>query len=132
MNALFADTSYYVALLAEADTRHKAAVRWSRAATRIVLTDCVVLELGNSLARSRWRTLFPELIQDLRGDPLVEVVPLSRGLLDAGLSLYAERPDKEWSLADCIAFAVMKEKDITDALTTDHHFEQAGFKALLR
>jgi hypothetical protein len=53
-------------------------------------------------------------------------------LLDAGLGLYGRRLDKEWSLADCIAFVVMKDEGITDALTTDRHFEQAGFKVLLK
>jgi uncharacterized protein len=41
------------------------------------------------------------------------------------------RRDKEWSLTDCISFVVMKERGLTEALTADHHFEQAGFKALL-
>jgi predicted nucleic acid-binding protein len=52
-------------------------------------------------------------------------------LFDAGLELYSRRPDKEWSLTDCISFVVMEEHGLTEALTTDHHFEQAGFTALL-
>jgi hypothetical protein len=50
---------------------------------------------------------------------------------DAGMELYADRPDKDWSLTDCISFVVMQERGITDALTGDRHFEQAGFRALL-
>ena len=53
-------------------------------------------------------------------------------MFDKGVGLYAARPDKDWSLTDCISFVVMQEHGITDALTGDHHFEQAGFKALLR
>jgi len=49
-----------------------------------------------------------------------------------GVRLYAQRPDKEWSLTDCISFVVMRRHDITEALTGDHHFEQAGFIALLK
>ena len=52
--------------------------------------------------------------------------------MDAGLALYANRTDKDWSLTDCISFVVMNERGITDALTGDHHFEQAGFAALLK
>jgi predicted nucleic acid-binding protein len=51
---------------------------------------------------------------------------------DLGLSLFSRRTDKEWSLTDCISFAVMQQRNITDALTTDHHFKQAGYTALLR
>ena len=49
-----------------------------------------------------------------------------------GVALYAERPDKDWSLTDCISFVVMRTMDITEALTGDRHFEQAGFTALLK
>jgi len=49
-----------------------------------------------------------------------------------GLELYARRPDKSWSLTDCISFVVMTDRGLTEALTGDHHFEQAGFRALLR
>jgi predicted nucleic acid-binding protein len=62
----------------------------------------------------------------------VEIEPASRALFDAGWKLYCERPDKDWSLTDCISFVVMHDRGIVDALTGDHHFEQAGFCALLR
>jgi predicted nucleic acid-binding protein len=52
-------------------------------------------------------------------------------LFAAGVELYGTRPDKEWSLTDCISFVVMKREGLTDALTGDRHFEQAGFKVLL-
>ena len=50
----------------------------------------------------------------------------------ADTSFYVARRDKNWSLTDCISFVVMKDRGPTQALTADHHFEQAGFKALLR
>jgi predicted nucleic acid-binding protein len=53
-------------------------------------------------------------------------------LFETGVSLYASRTDKEWSLTDCISFTVMSQYGIRDALTGDRHFEQAGFRALLR
>jgi hypothetical protein len=52
--------------------------------------------------------------------------------MDRGLALYAARPDKEWSLTDCVSFLVMQDHGVTEALTADHHFEQAGFVALLK
>lgn len=50
----------------------------------------------------------------------------------AGFDLFAARPDKAWSLTDCISFGVMRERGLSDALTADHHFEQAGFRAVFK
>lgn len=68
----------------------------------------------------------------LRGNVNTPVLPTSAELFDAGLALYPARPDKEWSLTDCTSFVVMQREGITEALTDDHHFEQAGFVALLK
>ena len=59
-------------------------------------------------------------------------MPASHSLFQEGVQLYNARPDKDWSLTDCISFVVMQEHGLTDALTGDHHFEQAGFTALLK
>lgn len=73
-----------------------------------------------------------EFLGALLSDPAVEIIPPSSGLFERGLRLFRERPDKGWSLTDCISFVVMEERGIRDALTGDHHFEQAGFAALLK
>ena len=62
----------------------------------------------------------------------MKIIPATADLFDRGVQLYAERADKEWSLTDCISFVVMADEGLADALTGDHHFEQAGFKALLK
>ena len=72
------------------------------------------------------------LLRELQSDRLVQIVPASKILFRDGIDLFAARSDKEWSLVDCISFEVMAELALTDALTADHHFEQAGFRALLR
>jgi predicted nucleic acid-binding protein len=59
------------------------------------------------------------------------VAPTLEQFNDA-LGFYERRADKAWSLTDCISFQVMTQRGIVDALTADHHFEQAGFHALLR
>jgi hypothetical protein len=92
----------------------------------------VLVEVGNFLSRSGDRPLFVRLIKALRGDPSLANLPSERILFERGLNLYASRMDKDWSLTDCISFVVMKERTITEALTGDHHFEQAGFKILLK
>jgi predicted nucleic acid-binding protein len=68
----------------------------------------------------------------LRSESTVKIIPSNAELFAAGVKLYAERPDKEWSLTDCISFVIMQQEGLSDALTGDRHFEQAGFRALLR
>jgi uncharacterized protein len=68
----------------------------------------------------------------LREQPDVEIVPSTSDLFQRGTEFFSARPDKEWSLTDCISFVAMNERNITDALTSDHHFEQAGFRILLK
>ena len=97
-----------------------------------MVTEFVLLELGNSLSRTPRRTDFPDLVRHLRRNPRTLVTEASREWFDAGLELYAHCPDKGWSFTDCISFVVMKEQGLVEALTTDRHFTQAGFKALLR
>lgn len=133
MKTLFADTSFYVALWNSSDQMHRAATEYSRASSaRLLLTEHVLVELGDFLSRSRSRDRFTGLARLILLDPHADVIPASRRLLEAGLDLYGNRPDKDWSLTDCISFVVMREHGLTEALTTDHHFEQAGFKALLK
>jgi predicted nucleic acid-binding protein len=133
MRQVFADTSYYGALLNPMDEFHGRALTWSQEhADPVVLTDFIVLELGNALCRAGSRGRLVEFIRFLRTDPGTTVVPLSRELLDAGWELYSARLDKDWSLTDCISFEVMHKHGLTEALTADRHFEQAGFKVLLR
>jgi len=83
------------------------------------------------LAKLRYRSAAVKLLKALEEDPNVEIVPLSEELYKRGWLLYRERMDKEWSLTDCISYIVMQERSLTDALTTDKHFRQAGFIVLL-
>ena len=131
---VFADTSYYLELVNPASTRHEAAVRWSRRARlRVVTTELVLLELGNALSRGTVnRAVFVNLLDLLRRDREVRIIPASSELFDRATALYRDRPDKDWSLVDCASFATMTNLAVQQALTTDHHFAQAGFDALLK
>jgi predicted nucleic acid-binding protein len=133
MKPIFADTSYYIALLSERDAAHEAAVRrGEQLLGRMVVTEYVLIELGNALSRSRYRDRYVPFVRELACDPDTELVPASPPLFLRGLDLFEARPDKAWSMVDCISFVVMKQRRLTDALTTDEHFHQAGFRALLR
>ena len=104
----------------------------SRVFGAFVTTAWVLAELANSLARGSNRALFLELYRDLSDDHRVTIVPADHDLFAQGVDLYAQRPDKEWSLTDCISFIVMRQYGLSDALTADRHYEQAGFKVLLK
>lgn len=129
----FADTFFFIALL-NADDRehHQRALEANRINRPIVTTAWVLLELADHLCDARNRHLFPAVLDALRADARVRVVPADQLLLNRAVELYRRRPDKEWSLTDCSSFVVMEDEAITDALTGDHHFEQAGFVALLK
>ena len=133
MKAIFADSFYFLALLRREDTAHARALAASQHRTeRLVTTAWVLTELADALAVPAMREGFPRLLAALRADPACRIVPPTQELFDAGVALYSQRPDKAWSLTDCISFVVMREQGISEALTGDHHFEQAGFIALLK
>ncbi len=133
MTPHFADAFYFVALLNPRDAAHPTALRATLEGRNSLLTTAWVLtEVADAMASPANRPLFLRLIEGFRQLQTVEIVPASQALFDRGLDLYADRPDKAWSLTDCISFVVMAERGVTDALTGDHHFEQAGFRALLR
>ncbi|MBI2838044.1 MAG: type II toxin-antitoxin system VapC family toxin [Acidobacteria bacterium] len=133
MKEVFADTFYFLALVNPSDQAHARADEAAKEPTwRMVTTAFVLAELGDGLAEHVNRVLFLELLDLLKADRDTVIVPPTQELFDAGVTLYRGRPDKDWSLTDCISFVTMEERGIREALTGDHHFEQAGFVALLK
>ena len=133
---VYLDSAFAIALAVETDEHHARAMTLSfeieAARTRLVTTHAVLLEVGNSLSKQRYRNSAVELIEALNADPTVTILPVTEDLYAHAFRLFSERPDKEWSLTDCMSFVVMEERKIETALTSDAHFEQAGFVALLR
>ena len=133
MNTRFADTFYFLALLNPGDGAHAAARTWAAdLGGRLVTTDWVIVEVADALAAPSLRTAFLALWAEIGNHPAIEIIPAERTLLSRGIELYARRPDKQWSLTDCISFVVISDRGLAEALTGDHHFEQAGFRALMR
>lgn len=133
MKNVFGDTFYYLAVVNPDDSAHERAMALSnRISGNVITTAWVLTEVADALAGPERRSAFLALLATLRSDPEVIIVAPDEALFEAGIHLYSRRPDKAWSLTDCISFAVMQERCISEALTGDHHFEQAGFVALLK
>ena len=132
---VFLDTSYVVALCSYKDKYHNIALRIvediKKKSIHLITSQVILLEIGNTLARLNARNAAVKLLKSIENDPLIEIIPLTESLYRKGFSLFCERLDKEWGITDCISFIIMKERSINAALTTDIHFQQAGFKALL-
>jgi predicted nucleic acid-binding protein len=136
MNEIFLDTSFAIALSAITDQNHARAVELAEQIeaqnSYLVTTQAILLEIGNALSKQRYRTAAIQLLESLESDPNVEIVPLTNELYNAAFQLFRSRQDKEWGLVDCISCIVMQNRGITDVLTADDHFNQMGFRALLR
>jgi predicted nucleic acid-binding protein len=132
---LFLDASYAIALASSTDQHHERAVelaeRIDAEDRHLVTSRAVVLEIGNALSKLRYRAAAIVLLDAIERDPNLEIVPLSEELYRRSLELYRQHQDKEWGLTDCVSFAVMRQRSMTEALTTDDHFRQADFRALL-
>lgn len=134
-SAIFVDTSFIYALINPRDQWHSVALDWRRKLKaekpRRVLTEYILMETGDGLSAIDFRLEAKAAIDIFIANPWVDIVPSSSDLFKRSLDLYASRPDKNWGLTDCSSFVVMKDLGIQDALTTDDHFRQAGFNAVM-
>ena len=103
----------------------------TRSGSKVVTTEAVLWEWLNALADATTRTLPPRATGESHADTQLEIVPFEAELNGAAVEPYQSRADKDWSLTDWLSFVVMERRRLTGALTTDHHFEQAGLKALM-
>jgi predicted nucleic acid-binding protein len=134
--AVFADTSYWIALAHAHDASHAKAVAFDTAPARslVVTTEEVLIEFltffggQGTFLRSKALLITRRTLTDQR----IRVLPQTHDTFSAGLELYAARLDKAYSLTDCISMACMRREGLTDVLTNDRHFEQEGFRALFR
>ena len=128
----FVDTLFVVGYTNERDQYHEKALELAAIYNRqpVIITDAVLLEIGNTLS-GRFRRQAIQTIEDFFESDEVEIVRLDETLFNKAFQLYKNHADKSWGLVDCISFIVMREHDITDALTCDKHFAQAGFRALM-
>jgi predicted nucleic acid-binding protein len=131
----FADTSFWIALLEAGDQHHARALAWQnkivRDRTFLITTEPVLWETLNYFAIPAARVRAVRLYHACHNRQEIGVVDFDAGHCQAAVALYETRRDKEWGIIDCFSFEVMRETKMTDALTADRHFGQAGFGVLL-
>jgi len=133
----FVDTSFLLALYNDRDQYHQRALEWNRRvelARQVVLTEAILIEVGDAFGavdRARATRVIESFLRASEAGGVVRIISVDTALLRRGLQRYSSRRDKDWGLTDCISFVVMREMGLTDALTADRHFVQAGFRAML-
>ena len=138
MNEIYVDTSGWASLADVSEPFYEKAKEIYAAAIqnrrRLVTTNYVLAELV-ALMTSPMRFQRPRIIEFINGikqSPFFDIIHIDEDLDAKSWELISNRADKNWSLVDCSSFVVMQENKIVEALTTDHHFEQAGFVRLLK
>jgi predicted nucleic acid-binding protein len=135
MAEVFVDTVAWLALLNASDAlnapAHQIMEQLRAQQARLTTTEFVLLEVADALCMPLVREQTIRFIEGLRRLPVLDIIPASENLVAAGWKLYCQRNDKAWGLTDCISFAVMQERNLTQAFTSDQHFTQAGFVKLL-
>ena len=128
----FLDTAFVVALVNQNDQHHPKALKLSKKFEhqRLVTTDVILLEIGNALSKNFKRESV-EIIETIRAAEEIQIIELNAEIFENAFQMYAKYLDKSWGLVDCVSFVVMQNEKITDALTSDIHFRQAGFNILM-
>jgi predicted nucleic acid-binding protein len=129
----FLDTGYLAAIADSRDELHDRAMKWSHALRgKVVVSEYVLVETFNLLSRPEDRAQVHAVVDLLRNSANCEIIYIDQPLFSEAVDFHLRRPNKEWSLTDCVSFILMKHHRIDRALAYDKHFEQAGFDALLR
>lgn len=135
---VFVDTAAWIALLNSRDAYHSSVRqvmdRLRQQKASLITTEFVLLEVADALSNPPVRSQtvnFVDSLLQLPQVPALQIIPINRSLWLEGWALYKQRADKEWGLTDCTSFVVMTQEQVTQAFTSDRHFEQAGFVNLL-
>jgi len=131
LSRIFVDSGFVIALINQRDQYHQRALELADKfeGYPLLITDAVLLEIGNALVR-KYKQEAIEFIEQFLAADEVEIISLDPQLFQQALGLYKNYQDKEWGLVDCVSFVVMWQAGINQVLTFDRHFVQAGFQVL--
>lgn len=136
MKIFFADTSYFIAFIDQKDRLYETvkSVSQNLSPMYLVTTELVFVELLNAFSAHGLylREFTADTIEKMYKNINIKIIPLDSQCFKTGLLMYKKYKDKSWSLTDCVSFIAMKNENISEALTADKHFEQAGFNVLLK
>jgi uncharacterized protein len=134
-NTIFIDTSGWIAILNRDDQHHKLSLelfsKLKAGKANIVTTDWILAETGNGLARTAARESFVKFANSVTQSTKSRLIWIQEEILEEALLLYAKVDDKQWGIVDCASIVVMRHEGITDVITADRHFQQAGFHCLM-
>lgn len=137
MNQVFVDTVHWIAIFSPTDNLHETAEAAQGnlgTGVRFVTTDFVLTEFLNSVASmgKEIRDRAVSFVRRIQADADCDVIPASRTHFDKAFRLFSERADQDHSLTDCVSIVVMKERGVTDVLSTDRCFRTEGLNTILR
>lgn len=136
MKPVFVDTSALIAIGNTRDSFHSQAVRvrneLKQFRRNFITTNAILLEFGNAFSQAKHRPAAVKMIEAVRASSKWKCVSIDEALVERGLQKFKQVIDKEWGIVDCISMIVSKDNKVTEIFTADHHFEQAGFKILLK
>lgn len=130
---IFIDTSFIIGLYNRDDNAHQRCMEvsiYTKKAARLITTDAVLMELGNTFSVVHKRQKGARIIREFLKMKRMEIINLTPEYFEDALKLYEERPDKEWGMVDCFSFVVMNKFSVETAFTLDKYFRQAGFNVL--
>lgn len=133
---IFVDTVAWLALANKRDKWHSKAkeIRQELINKNCIfwVSEYIIVEIANAFSKIDSRQSGVNLVESILKSSEMKLVWINQDLFDESWNLYKDRVDKEWSLTDCTSIAIMSGNRIGTAFTNDHHFEQAGFKILLK
>jgi predicted nucleic acid-binding protein len=136
MMTVFADTLYWIAVARPGDQWHDAAIRAKKSLgnVRLLTTDEVLTEFLAALSGGgeHIRRQAAKMVREILANPNVTMLPQTRDAFLRGLAFYEQRPDKQYSLTDCISMIAIRANSLTKVLTIDRHFLEEGFDVLMR